>query len=194
MTNLFIEPVVFVASFASAVLGFMMGALSLFLILLVLVQRGRGGGLTGALGGPGGQSAFGSKAGDTFTIITVVVAAIWAFTCAFTMWLLGTHSPVAVIDTPSVSSEADEEAETDTLTIPASDSFGLSGLSGGDQEEAPATENDVELVPADAGANAAAGTDGAGTDGAESAVEEVSPEADESAADDSDTPDESTSP
>ena len=40
---------------------------SLFLMALVLVQRGKGGGLTGALGGMGGQSAFGSKAGDAFT-------------------------------------------------------------------------------------------------------------------------------
>ena len=37
---------------------------SLFLILVILVQRGRGGGLTGALGGMGGASAFGTKAGD----------------------------------------------------------------------------------------------------------------------------------
>jgi preprotein translocase subunit SecG len=34
--------------------------IALFLILLVLVQRGRGGGLAGALGGAGGQSAFGA--------------------------------------------------------------------------------------------------------------------------------------
>src|SRR5262245_25076086 len=51
--------------------------LSIFLILIILVQRGRGGGLTGALGGMGGQSAFGTKAGDLFTRITIVVAAIW---------------------------------------------------------------------------------------------------------------------
>ena len=51
--------------------------ISLFLILVVLVQRGRGGGLTGALGGMGGQSAFGTKAGDLFTRITIVVAAVW---------------------------------------------------------------------------------------------------------------------
>jgi preprotein translocase subunit SecG len=48
-----------------------------FLILLILVQRGRGGGLTGALGGMGGQSAFGTKAGDVFTRITIIVAAVW---------------------------------------------------------------------------------------------------------------------
>ncbi len=55
---------------------------SVFLVLLVLVQRGRGGGLVGALGGPGGQSALGTKAGDVFTRITIVVAGIWIFLCA----------------------------------------------------------------------------------------------------------------
>ena len=58
---------------------------SLFLIALVLVQRGKGGGLTGALGGMGGQSAFGSKAGDAFTKITIVTAAIWIFLCMMTI-------------------------------------------------------------------------------------------------------------
>jgi preprotein translocase subunit SecG len=49
----------------------------LFLILLVLIQKGKGGGLAGAFGGSGGSSAFGSRAGDTFTRITVYVAAVW---------------------------------------------------------------------------------------------------------------------
>ena len=61
-----------------------------FLILLVLVQRGRGGGLAGALGGMGGQSAFGTKAGDTFTRITIGVAAFWIVLCAASVKLLGT--------------------------------------------------------------------------------------------------------
>ena len=51
--------------------------LGLFLILLVLIQRGKGGGLAGAFGGAGGSSAFGSRAGDTFTRITIWCAAIW---------------------------------------------------------------------------------------------------------------------
>src|SRR5271156_2038314 len=54
---------------------------AVFLILLVLVQRGRGGGLAGALGGMGGQSAFGTKAGDLFTRITIGVAAFWIILC-----------------------------------------------------------------------------------------------------------------
>jgi preprotein translocase subunit SecG len=51
--------------------------LSLFLILLVLIQRGKGGGLAGAFGAAGGSSAFGSRAGDTFTRVTIFTAAVW---------------------------------------------------------------------------------------------------------------------
>ena len=51
--------------------------MGIFLILLVLIQRGKGGGLAGAFGGSGGSSAFGSRAGDTFTRITIGVAAAW---------------------------------------------------------------------------------------------------------------------
>ena len=52
---------------------------SLVMILLILIQRGRGGGLIGALGGSGGSSPFGSRAGDTFTRITLITAAVWMF-------------------------------------------------------------------------------------------------------------------
>src|SRR6266851_6346009 len=51
--------------------------LGVFLILLVLIQRGKGGGLAGAFGGVGGSSAFGSRAGDTFTRVTIITAAVW---------------------------------------------------------------------------------------------------------------------
>lgn len=61
--------------------GVLMFCTALFLILLVLVQRGRGGGLSGALGGMGGQSAFGTKAGDLFTRVTIVAATFWILLC-----------------------------------------------------------------------------------------------------------------
>jgi preprotein translocase subunit SecG len=51
--------------------------LSVFLIGLVMIQRGKGGGLIGALGGSGGSSPFGSRAGDQFTRITIYVAGVW---------------------------------------------------------------------------------------------------------------------
>ena len=63
--------------------------LSLFLILLVLVQRGKGGGLAGAFGGMGGQSAFGTKAGDLFTRVTIGVATVWILLCIGAVWYFG---------------------------------------------------------------------------------------------------------
>ena len=71
-------------------LGFMLVFMAFFLIALVLIQRGRGGGLAGAFGGAGGQSAFGTKAGDLFTRITVVTAAIWIILCILATNVLGT--------------------------------------------------------------------------------------------------------
>jgi preprotein translocase subunit SecG len=69
--------------------------LSVFLVLVILVQRGRGGGLTGALGGMGGQSAFGTKAGDLFTRITIVVAAIWVLLSMASLKVLSSRSETA---------------------------------------------------------------------------------------------------
>ncbi len=152
-------------SVSGTVLGFLMGFLSLFLILLILIQRGKGGGLTGALGGPGGQSAFGSKAGDTFTVITVVVASVWGFTCAFTMWLLGTHSPSPIVTSTMSAGPGDTGKTGNELVIPpmggnpADLLEGLDTGSGSIGGAAPATLENVELTPADAASTDAAPAD-----------------------------------
>jgi preprotein translocase subunit SecG len=48
-----------------------------FLMLLILIQKGRGGGLAGAFGGGGGNTAFGSKTGDVLTWATSIVFGIF---------------------------------------------------------------------------------------------------------------------
>ncbi len=48
-----------------------------FLILLVLIQKGRGGGLSSAFGGGGGNTAFGAKTGDVLTWATSIVFGIF---------------------------------------------------------------------------------------------------------------------
>ena len=63
--------------FIAVFLNFILLPLAAFLILLVLIQRGKGGGLIGALGGVGGSSPFGSRAGDQFTRLTIYVAIVW---------------------------------------------------------------------------------------------------------------------
>lgn len=49
----------------------------LFLIALVLIQKGRGGGLSSAFGGAGGSTAFGIKTGDVLTWTTAGVFLIF---------------------------------------------------------------------------------------------------------------------
>lgn len=68
------------------IFGPLLFILSTFIILLILLQRGRGGGLTGALGGAGGSSAFGVKAGDILTRITAFSVLGWIVLCAFVCW------------------------------------------------------------------------------------------------------------
>jgi preprotein translocase subunit SecG len=52
------------------------------MVFIILLQRGRGGGLAGAFGAMGGQSAFGTKAGDVFTRITIGIALVWVVLAA----------------------------------------------------------------------------------------------------------------
>src|SRR3954463_8951347 len=49
----------------------------LFMILLVLIQKGRGGGLASAFGGGGGNTAFGSKTGDVLTWATSIIFGVF---------------------------------------------------------------------------------------------------------------------
>src|SRR6267143_4129739 len=62
----------------------------LFMILLVLIQKGRGGGLASAFGGSGGNTAFGSKTGDVLTWATSVVFGIFLI-LAITLNLLANY-------------------------------------------------------------------------------------------------------
>lgn len=93
---------------------------AVFMILLILVQRGKGGGLAGAFGGMGGQSAFGTKAGDTFTRVTIGVAAFWIVLCVISIPLLGPRQELFEDNAPPASGPAstDTKAEAES-TAPA---------------------------------------------------------------------------
>ena len=67
----------FAVSVLTVILNIAVLICTVLLMFIVLIQRGKGGGLVGALGGAGGSSAFGSRAGDQFTKITLYMAAFW---------------------------------------------------------------------------------------------------------------------
>jgi preprotein translocase subunit SecG len=61
---------------------------SLILILAILVQRPRGGGLAGAFGGAGGmaQTAFGAKIGDFLTWASIILFALFLLLAMGLTW------------------------------------------------------------------------------------------------------------
>ena len=99
-------------------LGFLLVFMALFLIALVLIQRGRGGGLAGAFGGAGGQSAFGTKAGDVFTRITVIVAACWILLCILAINVLGTTTSRI---SPALGGAAGQRVQSEIPATPPAD-------------------------------------------------------------------------
>ena len=47
------------------------------LILIILIQKGRGGGLSGAFGGAGAGGILGSKTGDFLTWVTIALVGVY---------------------------------------------------------------------------------------------------------------------
>jgi preprotein translocase subunit SecG len=123
------------------VFSILFALVSVFLIFIILLQRGRGGGLAGAFGATGGQSAFGTKAGDVFTRITIGVAVVWVALAGITGYAMTVESkdrfrPVAT-DQPDV-----------VPTVPPKGAGGnVNPFEAGDQgaKNAPATK---ETTPA----------------------------------------------
>lgn len=141
--------------FVRFLLGFGLSLTALFLILLVLIQRGRGGGLAGAFGGMGGQSAFGTKAGDVFTKITVGMAAFWIVLCILATNVLGRQRTLFSSDLGGAAPQSVAPLTPAESTVPPAD------------ETVPATESssgdgkpDAESQPAEpAAASAEAAAD-----------------------------------
>ena len=144
------------------VFGILMFLAALFLILLVLVQRGRGGGLSGALGGMGGQSAFGTRAGDTFTYVTIWTSAIWILLCIAALKFLG-FQPGRLGAEPTAATSQVETATDDGSVLPGD---GEAELPGNSETGVP---SDPQTQPSgsDSGGTPDTGTDDGGTAGAD---------------------------
>ena len=147
-------------------------ALGVFLMIVILLQRGRGGGLAGAFGGLGGQSAFGTKAGDVFTKITVVIAVLWVLVSGSSGFLLrrvgeGTRAQeLPTVEAGMRSAEEDPESETTELPVRGETSTPATTTESGDAAGEEATES-----PTDGGEGAAETPSGDATpdsDGADS--------------------------
>ena len=76
-------------------------AISLFifvcciLILVILIQKGRGGGLIGAFGGSGGNTAFGAKTGDVLTWATSIIFGVFLLLAVILNLMASNSSPTS---------------------------------------------------------------------------------------------------
>ncbi len=88
------------------------------MILVILIQKPRGGGLSGAFGGAGGpqQTAFGAKVGDVLTWVTVGAFVCFLGLAMGTKWVLDYESETA--------GAADQELVAPDGTTPESDDEG----------------------------------------------------------------------
>jgi len=68
---------------------------AVILTLLILIQRGRGGGLAGAFGGAGGSSAFGTKTADIFIKATAVLGGVFFLLAIITAYVMKVDRPTA---------------------------------------------------------------------------------------------------
>ena len=75
----------------------------LLLILVILLQKGRGGGLAGAFGGSGGYSAFGAKTGDYFTWLTVALAGLFVLVACLGVWFYVPEEEKTQAKTPAAN-------------------------------------------------------------------------------------------
>lgn len=123
---------------ALGILGTLLGlaivGVSLLLIGLVLLQKNRGSGLSGAFGGVGGHSAFGTKTGDFLTWVTVGLAAVFLL-----LNVAGVHifriKPKAPEPIPGIQSPIEQEPVASSEVPPT----GATPAGGGAAPATPAT-------------------------------------------------------
>jgi preprotein translocase subunit SecG len=69
----------------------------LVLVLVILLQQGKGGDIANAFGGGASQAAFGARSGATVLSRATTVGAILFVVCAITLGILGQRGPGSVL-------------------------------------------------------------------------------------------------
>jgi preprotein translocase subunit SecG len=95
-------------------LALLFGFVCVFMILLILIQKGRGGGLSSAFGGAGGNTAFGTKTGDLLTWVTAIVFGIFLVLSWGMIWTTNAlHAKSTQAVAPVVTDEQTSALDSD---------------------------------------------------------------------------------
>lgn len=95
------------------VIGFAL--VCLLMMLIILIQKPRGGGLSGAFGGAGGgsQAAFGAKTGDVLTFATIIFFICYMALAMGLTWATGPSGQADGMDVPATQPEQPDDEQTD---------------------------------------------------------------------------------
>ncbi len=96
------------ASFLTTILSITIVTVCVLLIGLVLLQKNRGAGLSGAFGGVGGHSAFGTKTGDMLTWVTVALAAVFLVLAVIANYFFVPETPMVGSPAAQMPFEAEQ--------------------------------------------------------------------------------------
>ena len=85
--------------------------ISLFLIAVILLQAGKGGGLSDTFGGSQMQNLFGTKSATVLTKLTAVCAIGFVATC-ITLAIMSSRQTRSIVDNVRIPQPAASQAET----------------------------------------------------------------------------------
>jgi preprotein translocase subunit SecG len=104
---------VLAAGFVMSILAVIFVIGSVALILVVLIQKGKGGGLSGAFAGGMASGILGSKTGDVLTWITISMASLFIIAALVLdrWWRPSTIGPASRTPAPITSNDTGRETE-----------------------------------------------------------------------------------
>lgn len=143
-----------IPQFALAALIVVFLVISLVMILVVLIQKPQGGGLSGAFGASAegaGQTAFGAKTGDVLTVVTVGVFVLFLVVAGALNLMIEPPTPAtedAVAEsTTEASEESAEQSDGDAVrTFSIGGDGQIMDTTEPDQEQAAPTDGDAEAT------------------------------------------------
>lgn len=135
-------------TFMQGLVAFLFCTTCVLLILLVLIQKGKGGGLSGAFGGVGSYSPFGTKTGDALTWATVVLTAFYLLIAVLANYAWRMQDPViggTQVTAPQDASgvqpiEAGDAAATQSTAAPAVDALPVDAPTDATEPVAPGVQ------------------------------------------------------
>ena len=137
------------ADFFLGALAVLLFLLSLFLVFIIMIQRGKGGGIAGSLTGTA-QSAFGARGGDLLMWWTIGITAVWIFLSGVTIFFYSSPAGDVAEEQGGVE-EVDQSNDTDNSTTPGvSTADAINSLINSTDADEDISEDSVDQVDVNA--------------------------------------------